>query len=116
MAWRSCSAADSGCPALVVVPPAGGAVVPGDPNAPVVTVGAGSDPPPVTAGTITASTITTAAPISSIPTGCRYHGGGLPGGRDPFPDGGGRYPHGSRGFAASPHGRSGTGPAGGVCG
>jgi len=49
----------------------------------------------VTAGTITASTITTAAPISSIPTGCRYHGGGLPGGRDPLPEGGGRYPHGS---------------------
>jgi hypothetical protein len=81
-----------------------------------VTVGAGSDPRPVNAGTITARTITTAAPISSIPTGCRYHGDGPPGGRDPFPDGGGRYPHGSRGLAISPHGRSGTGSAGGVCG
>jgi hypothetical protein len=80
-----------------------------------VTVGAGSDPP-VNAGTITASTITTAAPISSIPTGCRYHGGGAPGGREPLPDGGGRYPHGSRGLPCSPHGRCGAGSTGGGCG
>src|SRR5215207_11174096 len=105
-AWPSCSWAVGGCPATVVVTPAGGAVIPGAPNAPVVTVGAGSDPPPVNAGTITASTITTAAPISSSPTGCRYHGDGPPGGLGPLPDGGGR----------SPHGSGGTGSAGGVCG
>jgi hypothetical protein len=105
-----------GCPATVVVTPAGGAVVPGAPNAPVVTVGAGSDPPPVNAGTITASTITTAAPISSSPTGCRYPGGGAPGGRGSLPDGGGRYPHGCRGLGGSPHGRSGAGSTGGGCG
>src|SRR5215207_2269486 len=110
-AWPSSSVAVGGCPATVVVTPAGGAVVPGAPNAPVVTVGAGSDPPPVNAGTITASTITTAAPISSSPTGCRY-----PGGRAPLPDGGGRYPHGCRGLGGSPHGRSGAGSTGGGCG
>jgi hypothetical protein len=36
MAWRSCSSADAGCPALEVVAPAGGTVVLGAPNAPVV--------------------------------------------------------------------------------
>src|SRR5687768_1744681 len=80
IAWPSCSSA-VGARLLVVA--AGGAVVPGAPNAPVVTVGAGS-PPPVKDGTIRASTISTTAPISAIPTGCRYQGGGAPGGRGPF--------------------------------
>ena len=40
-AWRSCSATVGGWPAAVV---AGAAVDPGDANAPVVTVGAGSPP------------------------------------------------------------------------
>src|SRR5215213_8608630 len=78
-AWPSCSSVVGGRP-LVVVVAAGGAVVSGVPNAPVVTVGAGFDPPPVNMGTTRASTITTTAPMSSSPTGCRHHGGGLPGG------------------------------------
>ena len=82
----------------------------------MVTVGAGSPPPPVNAGTIRASTITTATPISRIPTGCRYHGGGAPGGRGGLPDGGGRYPHGSRGRTGSPHAGGGAGSRGGTCG
>src|SRR5829696_8821743 len=107
-AWPSCSSVVGGRP-LVVVVAAGGAVVPGVPNAPVVTVGAGFDPPPVNMGTTRASTITTTAPMSSSPTGCRHHGGGLPGGRGALPAGGGRYPHGCRGAGRSPH-------CGGGCG
>jgi hypothetical protein len=86
-AWPSCSSAVAGRPEVVVA--AGGAVVPGLPNAPVVTVGAGFSPPPVNNGTTKASTITTTAPMSSSPTGCRHHGGG-PGGRGAFSPCGGR--------------------------
>src|SRR5829696_6208932 len=111
-AWPSCSEAVGGRP-LVVVFAAGGAVVPGVPNAPVVTVGTGLSPPPVNAGTTRASTITTTAPMSSSPTGCRHHGGGPPGGRGALPAGGGRYPHGCRGAGRSPH--CGGGGLGGCC-
>ena len=76
-----------GWPAAVVP---GAAVDPGGPGAPVVTVGTRSPPPLVNAGPIKASTITTATPISRIPTGCQYHGGGAPGGRGGLGDGGGR--------------------------
>src|SRR5215218_7075041 len=88
-AWPSWSAAVGGRPPEVVVD-ADGAVVEGPPNAPVVSDGAGSGSLEVKVGTTRASTITTAAPISSIPTGCRYQGGGPPGGREPLGCSGGR--------------------------
>jgi hypothetical protein len=94
---------------------AGPRVVVGPPNAPVVTVGAGSFLPPRKDGTTRASTITTAAPISTIPTGWRYQGGGAPGGRGALGCSGDRWPQGSLGVAGAPQGRGGGGSCGG-CG